>query len=70
MVCLAAFLSLLLSIMLGRLLCKSNLPVALIDMPDDRKIHTTPTPLIGGLTILFSSLLTMLLFNLRQNIRS
>ncbi len=66
----SGFLSFITSLMIGRLLYKSNLPTALLDIPNKRKIHTNPTPLIGGITILFSALLIMLLFNLFQDTRS
>ena len=61
---LAAFLSLLFSIMIGRFLYKSDLPPSLIDMPNKRKIHTTPTPLVGGIAVVFSMLLVTILFQL------
>ena len=67
---LPGFLSLFISLLIGRLLYKSNLPVAILDIPNKRKIHTNPTPLIGGITILFSSLFIMLLFNLFNDDRS
>jgi len=63
----AAFLSLLFSIMIGRLLYKSDLPPALLDMPDKRKIHTRPTPLVGGITVIFSTLIVIILFRLYAN---
>jgi len=63
-------LSFITSLMIGRLLYKSNLPKAILDIPNKRKIHKSPTPLTGGITILFSSLLIMLLFNLFQDTRS
>ncbi len=49
-----AFLSLLFSELVGRFLYKSDMPFLLIDIPDTRKIHTTPTPLLGGITVVFS----------------
>ncbi len=64
---LIAFLSVLFSITIGRLLYKSDLPPALLDLPDKRKIHTLPTPLIGGITIIFSTLLVIILFRLYAN---
>ena len=63
-ICLAALLSLLLSIIVGRFLYKSDLPPALLDMPSTRKIHTAPTPLVGGITVIFSILLVIILFQL------
>ncbi|NHZ86886.1 MAG: hypothetical protein GWP19_13595 [Planctomycetia bacterium] len=62
-----AFLSMLFSIIIGRLLYKSDLPPALLDMPDKRKIHMRPTPLVGGITIIFSTLLVIILFRLYTN---
>ncbi len=62
--------SFLISLLIGRLLYKSNLPQALLDMPNGRKIHTNPTPLIGGITILFSTLIMIVLFNLFRSSES
>ena len=64
---LVAFLSVLFSITIGRLLYKSDLPPALLDIPNKRKIHTTPIPLVGGITIIFSTLLVIILFQLYAN---
>ena len=57
-------LSFLISLMIGRFLYKSDLPQSLIDKPNTRKIHTTPTPLVGGIAIIFSFLIIVILFNL------
>lgn len=64
---LIGFLSLLFSIIIGRLLYKSDLPSSLLDMPEKRKIHTRPTPLVGGITIIFSTLSVIILFRLYAN---
>ena len=64
---LIALLSLLFSIGIGRFLYKSDLPSALMDMPCNRKIHTTPTPLVGGITVVFSTLIVIILFQLYIN---
>jgi UDP-GlcNAc:undecaprenyl-phosphate GlcNAc-1-phosphate transferase len=66
---LVALLSLLSSIMIGRVLHKSDIPPSLIDLPDKRKIHTNPTPLVGGITILFSMLIVIILFQLYTKFR-
>ena len=63
---LIALLSLLFSIIIGRSLIKLKTPLSLIDFPNDRKTHTNPTPLIGGITVLFSSLIIIIIFNLFQ----
>jgi len=60
----AAILSLLFSTLIGRLLYKSDLPSSLLDIPNKRKIHTRPTPLVGGITIIFSMLLVIILLQL------
>jgi len=67
-ICLAAFLSLLFSIIVGRFLYKADLPPSLLDMPNKRKIHTAPTPLVGGITVIFSMLIIIILFQLYTNI--
>ena len=61
---LVALLSFLFSVIVGRFLYKSDLPPSLLDMPNNRKIHTIPTPLIGGITIIFSTLVVIILFQL------
>ena len=66
---LVAFLSLLFSIMIGRFLYKSDIPPFLLDMPDKRKIHTRPTPLVGGITVIFSTLIVIILFQLYTKIQ-
>lgn len=59
-----SILSFLISIIIGKFLYKSKLPISLIDKPEPRKIHTTPTPLVGGIAIIFSLLIVTILFNL------
>jgi len=36
----------------------------LVDIPDDRKVHTTPIPRIGGLAIILSFIISLLIINL------
>ena len=59
--------SFILSILIGRLLYKSDLPQSLIDLPGSRKVHKRPTPLIGGITILFTMLVMVVFFNIYEN---
>lgn len=59
-----SFLSLLSSIIIGKFLYKTDLPDSLIDKPDNRKVHSTPTPLIGGITIIFSFLFITIIYQL------
>ena len=39
----------------------------ILDLPNKRKIHTNPTPLIGGLCI-FTTLVVLLIFQTFENI--
>lgn len=64
---LVAFLSLLFSMMIGWFLYKSDVPPYLLDVPDKRKIHTRPTPLVGGITVIFSMFIVIILFRLYAN---
>ena len=64
---LIAFLSLLFSVLIGRFLYKSNMSFVLLDIPDTRKIHTKPTPLLGGITVIFSTLFVIIIFKLYNN---
>ncbi len=64
---LIALLALLFSILVGRFLYKSNMSFVLLDIPDTRKIHTTPTPLLGGITVIFSTLIVIIIFQLYTN---
>lgn len=59
-----ALLSLVVSIIIGRFLYKTDLPESLIDKPNNRKIHSIPTPLVGGITIVFSLLIITILYQL------
>ena len=58
--------ALLISILIGRFLYKSDLPISLIDHPDKRKIHSRPTPLVGGITILFTMLIMIVFLNIYE----
>jgi UDP-GlcNAc:undecaprenyl-phosphate GlcNAc-1-phosphate transferase len=61
---LISIISILICVLIGRFLSKTNLPESLIDKPNTRKIHTTPTPLVGGIAIIFSLLIIIIIFNL------
>jgi len=50
-----------LSCMLTRWLCSSAAPLALLDHPNDRSLHTAPTPRTGGLAIVASVVMGLLL---------
>lgn len=43
------------------LLAKISRPLGLVDKPGHRKIHAKPVPLVGGLSIVLSTALAMLL---------
>jgi len=57
-------LSLISSLTIGRFLYKASLPDSLLDIPNSRKIHTKPTPLVGGITIIFASIIVIILFQI------
>lgn len=59
--------ALLLSLLIGYILCKVPLPKSMYDYPNSRKIHQFPTPKVGGFIILISLLVTSLLFGLIKN---
>jgi len=61
---LASILSLMVSMLIGRFLYKSDLPQSLIDQPNIRKIHIRPTPLVGGITIVFTLLIMVVFLNI------
>lgn len=62
-----SILSLIISLLIGRFLYKSKIPISLIDKPNSRKVHTTPTPLLGGITIVFSMIIVVILFELYKD---
>ena len=53
---LPAGLSLIISLLIGSILCKVAIPTLMIDQPNERKIHESPTPKVGGI-IIFGTLL-------------
>lgn len=59
--------SLLLSLTIGYICCKITIPKQLLDYPNKRKIHSIPTPKVGGCIILISLLVTSLFFGLTKN---
>ena len=61
---LPALIPLLISIFFGFLLIKIKLPIQLIDYPNVRKIHSIPTPKVGGIIIMITLFFSSILFGL------
>jgi UDP-GlcNAc:undecaprenyl-phosphate GlcNAc-1-phosphate transferase len=54
-------LSLLVTLLIIPIIKKIAIKVNLVDKPNYRKIHTTPVPLVGGISIAFSTLLIIII---------
>lgn len=64
---LVSVLSLVISVVIGKFLYKSDLPQSLIDIPNIRKVHNRPTPLVGGITIVFTLLIMVVFLTIYDN---
>jgi UDP-GlcNAc:undecaprenyl-phosphate GlcNAc-1-phosphate transferase len=56
------FISLVLVIVLMPIVCKVAIKICLVDKPNFRKVHTLPVPLVGGILVVTSSMIALLVF--------